>query len=271
MTSASLTLAAADSTNYRIDLIAVTVSDLGTSSSNAIVQVVTGTPASSPSAPSVSALGNSIALATVLVPPGSSSISTGNITDLRAYVVAPGGVLPIPSSSVAPAAPAWQLMYDIAAGAVVQGSGTAGSTAPLTLLPWSPVVSVQTSNLSDTAAKGVLTPITTASITTDGSTDIEIYYKVTGMKASGSVPLLCTLQVAIDGTVLDQCVVSIPSTSVYGAGTSARYYTSGGQSTTPSAGTHTVSFGFQSASTSVTTTLSAGSSSPAMLRVVPTA
>ena len=269
MTSASLTLAAADPTNYRIDLVCVTVNDLGTLSSNAVVQAITGTPAGSPSAPSLP--GNSIALATVLVPPGSSSISTGNITDGRSYVVAPGGVLPIPSSSVAPAAPAWQLFYDIAAGAVVQGSGSAGSTAPLTLLPWDPVVSVQTSNVTDSAAKGVLTAITTASITVDGATDIEIYYKWTGLKASGSVPLLCTMSVAIDGTVLDQAVVSIPSTSVYGAGGSARYYTSSGQSTTPSAGTHTISFGFQSASSSVTTTLSAASSSPATLRVAPAA
>jgi hypothetical protein len=269
MTSASLTLNAADPTNYRIDLIAVTVNDSGTPSSNAVVAVTTGTPASSPSAPSLP--GNSISLAHVLVPPGSASISTGNITDERSYVVAPGGLLPIPSSSVAPAAPAWQLFYDIAAGAVVQGSGTAGSTAPLTLLPWSPVVSVQTANVNDSGAKGVLTAITTASITVDGSTDIEIYYKWTGLKASGSVPLLCTMQVAIDGTVLDQAVISIPSTSVYGAGGSARYYTSAGQSTTPSAGTHTISFGFQSASTSVTTTLSASSSAPAMLRVAPAA
>jgi hypothetical protein len=268
MTSASLTLAAADPSSYRIDVIAVTVTDTGVSS-DAVVAVTTGTPASSPSAPSLPA--NSIALAQVLVPPGSSSISTGNVTDERSYVVAPGGVLPIPSSSVAPAAPAWQLFYDIAAGAVVQGSGTAGSTAPLTLLPWAPVVSVQTSNVTDSAAKGVLTPITTASITVDGSTDVELYYKWTGFKVSGSAPLLVTMQVAIDSTVLDQAVISIPSTSVYGAGGSARYYTSAAQSTTPSAGTHTISFGFQSASTSVTTTLSAASSSPAMLRVAPAA
>jgi hypothetical protein len=245
----------------------VTVNDLGTASSNAVVQVVTGTPASSPSAPSLPA--NSISLAQVLVPPGSSSISTGNITDLRAYVVAPGGVLPIASSAVAPAAPAWQLMYDMAAGAVVQGSGSAGSTSPLTLLPWSPVVSVQTSNVSDTAAKGVLTTITTASIVTDGSTDIEVYYKATGWKASGSVPLLVTMQVSLDSTVLDQCVISVPSTSVFGAGTSARAYTSAGQGNTPSAGSHTVTFAFQSASTSVTTTLSAAATAPAMLRVAP--
>lgn len=267
MTSAALTLAAADPTNWRNDLICVTVNDLGTSSSAAVVQVVTGTPSASPVLPSLPA--NSISLAFVQVPAGSASVTTANVGDLRSYVVAPGGVLPIPSSSVAPAAPAWQLFYDIAAGAVVQGSGTAGSTAPLTLLPWNPVVSVQTSNVTDTAAKGVLTPICTASITVDGSTDVELYYKWTGLKVSGSAPLLVTMQVSIDGSVLDQAVISVPSTSVYGAGGSARYYTSAGQSTTPSAGTHTISFGFMSASTSVTTTLSAGSSSPAMLRVAP--
>jgi hypothetical protein len=267
MTSAALTLAAADPSNYRIDLVCVTVNDLGTASSNAEVQVVTGTPASSPSAPSLPA--NSISLAQVLVAPGSSSVTTGSITDERAYVVAPGGVLPIASSSAAPAAPAWQLMYDLATNAVVQGTGTAGTTAPLTLLPWSPVVSVATTNVSDVAAKGVLTTIATASITTDGSTDIEIYYKATGWKASGSVPLLVTMQVSLDSTVLDQCVISVPSTSVFGAGGSARFYTSAAQSNTPGAGSHTITFAFQSASTSVTTTLSAAASAPAMLRVAP--
>lgn len=269
MNSATLTLAAADPSYYRDDLICVTISDTGTSSSGAVVQVVTGTPASSPTLPAVP--GNSIALAFVQVPGGASSLTSGNIGDLRTYVVAPGGILPISSSAVAPAAPAWQLFYDMSSGSVVSGSGTAGVTSPLALLPWSPVVSVQTSNVTDTAAKGVLTPITTASVTTDGATDIEIYSKWTGLKASGSVPLLVTMQVAIDGTVLDQTVISVSSTSVYGAGGSSRYYTSSGQSTTPSAGTHTISFGFQSASGSVTTTLSAASSSPAMLRVGPAA
>ena len=46
-------------------------------------------------------------------------------------------------------------------------------------------MSVHTSNVDDSAAKGVLTTICTASITVDGSTDIEVYYKWTGLKASG--------------------------------------------------------------------------------------
>lgn len=269
MTSVSLTIAAADPTYYRDDLICVTVNDLGTPSSNAVVQVVTGTPAASPVLPPLPA--NSIQVAFVQVPGGASSITSANIGDLRSYVVAPGGVLPISSSAASPAAPAWQLMYDMAAKALVQGTGTAGSTAPLALLPWTPIVSVATANVTDGSAMGVLTPIATASVTTDGATNIEIYYKWSGLKASGSVPLLVTMQVAIDGTVLDQAVVSARSTTVYGDGGSARYYTSAGQSTTPSAGMHTISFGFQSASTSVTTTLSAATSAPAMLRVSPAA
>lgn len=268
MTSAALTLAAADASLGRLDLICVTVNDSGTPSSNAVVQAVTGTPAGSPSLPSLPA--NSIELASVLVPAGAASVTSANVTDLRSYVVAPGGILPIVSSASAPAAPAWQLMYDQATGSVVSGTGSAGSTAPLALFPWDPVVSVQTSNVNDSAAKGVLTTIATVTgLVTDGSTDIEIYYKWTGLKASGSVPLLCTMQVSIDGAAVDQAVVSIPSTSVFGSGGSARFYTSAAQSNTPSAGAHTVSFGFMSASTSVTTTLSAASSAPAMLRVAP--
>jgi len=109
------------------------------------------------------------------------------------------------------------------------------------------------------------------SITTDGATDVEIYFKWPGFYVSASPPLMVALSVAIDGTVLDQTPVYVESSSSGspGNGGSARYYTSSGQGTTPDAGTHTVTFRFQSASASLTTTMPCASTALGILRVAP--
>lgn len=82
----TLTITAADPTNPRIDLVCMTVNDsfYSGSSNNVVLQVVAGTPAGSPVAPSLPA--NSISLATVAVAAGALSISSGNITDTRVLV-----------------------------------------------------------------------------------------------------------------------------------------------------------------------------------------
>jgi hypothetical protein len=266
MVAQTLTLAAADPVNPRIDLIVATVNDLGSSASSCSVAVVTGTPATpavAPSAPSPSLI-----LSQVTVNAQAASLTSANLADQRTYVVAPGGILPIANAAAAPAVPATQLMYNISSGTLVQGTGTAGTVAALPVLPWVPVMSLATSTISDTAAKGVLTTIASAGFTTAGGTDIEIFYKWYGLKVS-TAPLLVTMQVAIDGTVVDQTVIFPISTSMYGSGGCARYYTSAAQSNTPAAGSHTVTFAFQSASTSATTTLYAASNAPSVVRVTP--
>jgi len=82
----TLTITAADVTNPRIDLVCMTVNDsfYTGSSNNVVLQVVAGTPAGSPVAPSLPA--NSISLATVAVAAGALSITSGNITDTRVLV-----------------------------------------------------------------------------------------------------------------------------------------------------------------------------------------
>lgn len=265
MTSQSLTLAAADPTNPRWDGVCAVVNDTGTSASSCSLEIVTGTPAGSPSFPSLPA--TSLLLAWVSVANGAASITTGNITDERSYVVAPGGILPIANAAAAPAAPAWQLFFEVESGSLVTGSGTAGVVLPLPVLPWGPPVVQVTTTLSDTAAKGVLTTICSATVTTGGE-DIEVYYKWPGFTVS-SAPLLVTVQVSVDGTVRDQTVLYPASSSIASCGGSARWYSSAGASTTPSAGSHTVTFAFQSASTSATTTLAASGTALAMLRVAP--
>lgn len=125
MVSEALTLASNSSGSMRIDLVVARVLDLGSSGSSCDVEVVTGTPgAGAPAAPPAS-----VPLAQVAVVSGASSISSGNITDRRAYTVPPGCVLPIASAAAAPAAGRSQIMFNIATGLLCAGTGTAGQAA----------------------------------------------------------------------------------------------------------------------------------------------
>lgn len=82
----TLTITTADPTNPRIDLVCMTVNDsyYSGSTNNVTLQVVAGTPAGSPVAPTLP--DNSISLATVAVAAGALSITSGNITDTRVAV-----------------------------------------------------------------------------------------------------------------------------------------------------------------------------------------
>jgi hypothetical protein len=79
----NLTITTANGTNPRIDLICMTVSDSYYSGAlnQVAFQVIAGTPAPSPVAPTLPI--NSISLATVAVGAGATQILTGNITDTR--------------------------------------------------------------------------------------------------------------------------------------------------------------------------------------------
>lgn len=81
-----LPVTTADPSNPRIDRVCVTVNDAFYSGAlnNVEIQVVAGTPASSPVAPATPA--NSISLATIAVAAGALSIGAGNITDTRLLV-----------------------------------------------------------------------------------------------------------------------------------------------------------------------------------------
>lgn len=263
MTSGLLTVAAADTTNPRIDLAVAYVNDLGDDSSSSYVAMVTGTASATPSAPSPPA--NSLILAQIAVAANVTSIVSGNITDERTYVVAPGGILPIASAAAAPAVPASQFMYDLATGQLVQGTGTAGSVSLVSTLKWAPQSSYRTSSVT-AAHAGTQTTIATVSVTTDGATDIEIFTKwpyITGSAAE------MTLQVQIDGTQVDEVTTATGGTG----GGSSRYFTSAAQGTTPSAATHTVTWLFQAAGSGTSTSdgVYAASTAPAILKVSPVA
>jgi hypothetical protein len=81
--SAVATITTADATNPRIDKVCITVNDAYYTGSlnNVAINVVAGTPASSPVAPNTPA--NSLVLATVAVAANATTIVTANITDAR--------------------------------------------------------------------------------------------------------------------------------------------------------------------------------------------
>lgn len=82
--TASVSIAAASTTNPRIDLIVVTVQDAyygGTSNNQVIFQAITGTPSGSPVPPTAPV--NSIVLARIAVAANATAIVAGNITDYR--------------------------------------------------------------------------------------------------------------------------------------------------------------------------------------------
>ena len=81
--AATATITTADPSNPRIDLVCITVNDAAYSGSlnSVAINVVKGTAAGSPTVPSTPT--NSIALAQVAVAAGATSITSGNITDVR--------------------------------------------------------------------------------------------------------------------------------------------------------------------------------------------
>lgn len=90
-------LSAADATNPRIDRVLVQVrdeeQDAGLTDNDVRIFVEQGTPAASPTVPTIS-VDDYLELAQVLVPASATSITNSDITDKRRQVVARGGVLP---------------------------------------------------------------------------------------------------------------------------------------------------------------------------------
>ena len=109
----TLTITTADPTNPRIDLVCATVRDAFYSGANndVIFQVIAGTPAGSPVAPSLPA--NSISLATIAVGAAVTQINTANITDTRVNVTTN-----IPESGD---------ISSVTAGAGLTGGGSSGA------------------------------------------------------------------------------------------------------------------------------------------------
>jgi hypothetical protein len=266
LTSQLLQVAASSTAAGRLDAVAAWVDDNSDDTSAAYVGIITGTPSASPVLPSLPA--SSLLLAQVAVGQNVTSVLAGNISDQRTWVVAPGGILPISTAAAAPAVPASQFMYTMDTGELVQGTGTAGSVTSFSGLKWTPQISFLTS-AKTAASAGALTTLATVSVTTDGITDLEIDTKWAYLTGSAAQ---VTLSIQVDGTTVDEITVSAAPDYGYGAGGgSSSYYTSSAQSTTPDAGTHTITWKFQASGSGTSTSdgVYAAASAPAYLRVAP--
>lgn len=262
---ATLTVQTADPTNPRIDVIVANVVDNGNNTSFGQVQIITGTAAPSPAAPSAPA--NSITLAQLSVPAVTTSITGGLIADKRPFTTTTGGVLVAPKGAVT--GYQGQVAFDQASGSFYHNTNV-GGPAQLPVLPWAPITVYKTS--PTISVSGAIVTVASTVITVDGSTDIAVYVKGTGIQMNASHgEFAANLQVYIDGTMIDEMViVNTISDGVVRGGGSFTAYTSASQGTTPSAGTHTVYFKTQGIDSSgVNVTLYAATYAPSVLRVSP--
>lgn len=235
----SLTIATSDPVNPRIDLVVAFVDDLGSSSSVTGIQVVTGTPAPSPSVPAVTGVTGYVTLAQVLVPAGSTSVTSGNITDVRPWTAGQGGIIPVWAPSAVPAGYQGLYVHDRSSGRLAHDP--AGALKQPHVLPFTPQQNVK--NTSTTlGTTGATLTICTVSITVDGSTDIECTYKWAGLQQGVSQTYGVEFVLAVDGTSVDTVYETLGVTPDAAAGGCVVYRTSGAASTTPSAGPHSVTF-----------------------------
>lgn len=111
----NVVISASDPSNPRIDVIGVRIRDTEYSGANndAVLIVVTGTPAGSPVVPTLPA--DFLSLAHVAVAAAAATIVTGNITDKRVRIVANGGTIPVAGFANLPSSNLWTGMkaYDI--------------------------------------------------------------------------------------------------------------------------------------------------------------
>jgi hypothetical protein len=268
LTSGTLTVPSNATGSTRLDYVIANVQDLATSGSYCQIEYVTGT-TSVPAVPAVS-----IILAEISVANGASSISSGNITDLRAYVAPPGCVVPIANAAAAPAVQATTPLYDVATGTLCTGTGTAGTIAPAGFIQ---VAGAQVINTSAGAqglnpgnppsgpwgigygqaqyggwnTDGTFAVEMQLLFTADGVSDYEIYYKwQLGIPVqawyyaySGTVTGAgLELQLQVDSSQVDATyLVCGDSPLVTSGGGSASWYTSAALGTTLPAGLHLAS------------------------------
>jgi hypothetical protein len=264
-TSASLSIATADPTNPRIDLVYVQAEDLGGSGSYGQVAVATGTPAPSPSVPSTPS--GALPLYTVTVPAGASSSSSFTISSVLYWTTPAGGIMPVWGTSGFAQGYNGHYVHDRNSGRLIHNSAS-GPVQPI-LLPFTPVQTSSTATQNEAGSSE--TTSLSLSITTDGATDWEIYYKVGGIVAtqSGAPAMSALWRMYIDTSQVDAYwgnPCEADGNKHQGAAWS--YYTSASLGSRPSAGTHTVKVTWQT-QVSFGISLYAAGGDPIILRAQP--
>ncbi len=267
-----LTIAAADATNPRIDLVCAYVTDNGNSTSEWGVQVITGTPSTNPAAPALPA--GAIPLATIQVPSSQTLMQSNLITDARVFMVTHGGIVPVAALvTPLPSLSGYEGMYihDRSSGRFARYTSENQITQPR-LFPFTPAIKLNANNVASTSSEQEICSVT---ITTDGVTDIEIMARFVGFQvATLTQQFYCNVNVYIDSTLVAQIASPLIDNAVaqvnvaYGGGT-IHHITSGAGGDTPSAGTHTVSFGFSPHYDGTHQVVVPGTQSPSLLYVRP--
>jgi hypothetical protein len=263
---ATLTVQTADPSNPRIDLVVAYVYDNGDNTSFGAVEIITGVAASSPSAPAAPA--NSITLGQINVPAAATSITSAMITDLRTFTTAVGGILVAPKGSVV--GYKGQLAYDPVAGYFYHNTNTS-SARQMHVLPWEPVIVTRSANFQ---WNGSETTILSTTFTTDGYTDVEVFFKWPGVystRGGGSI-YNCVFRMYIDNTQVDGYFTpNDPADGNAHSGGSWSYFTSSATGDTPAAGSHTAKVTCQNLSGNYTTGVYGISTNKQILRVEPVA
>jgi hypothetical protein len=237
-TAGTVTLATSDPTNPRIDNIIVQVIDNGDNTSTTKVTPQTGTPASSPVAPTLPA--NSLLLATVAVAASTSSIVAGNITDKRVWTTSVGGIVPMKDVTGGISGMAGLYAHDLSTGRLRVSDGS-GNAVTVKTAPFSPVTS-STGTSVTFPISNTNTVILNHSVTTDGITPIEIQASWFGVQQNpAAMNDRVTFAIWIDGAVAGsdsswQWVQTVSSPGLASGGGIFRWIG------TPSAGTHAVSW-----------------------------
>jgi hypothetical protein len=239
VSAVTLVVPTANPSNPRIDLIIASVHDNGDATSYSAIELIQGTPASSPSVPTPPGGVSYIPLAQVAVGAGVTSISSGNITDKRTFTTGAGGVVRYPSGasgSSGNGGHVGRVGYDVPNNRFFHDDATTSRGSQMQFLPWAPQKSYYNgANLSVATSD---TTLASVNITTDGNTDIDIWFDIYGF-LTGSGSNAAFFNVYVDSTnIFRQYAGLLVNSGLQGY--SLHWRTGSESSDTPSAGTHTV-------------------------------
>lgn len=195
------TIAAADNTNDRHDIVYVAVRDSEYSGSNddGPIAVATGIPSATPADPDLPE--NALPLARVVVQANASSITNGDITDLRTAASA-RSVVVCTSSTRPPNPRRGQVIFESDTGSVLVYYGATTGWRPPWNRPWGLVAFGQV-----TANSGPITTaqtnVVSADVTPLANRRYRVFAKCRPTTASTGLNVFCTLETVPSGADLD--------------------------------------------------------------------